>query len=644
MNGRTPRRRAQIRRLPEALRAAALAAIADDPRASEPWIWAELLELACFWPPAPHPAVVRMRKIVRVQPPDPRAVRDLALRAVARGWNSMHPAERAVALAAGADRWGGVALELVESGRFGPIATFVSFLMDVGDDACHRALLRVATIDHPESEDADRAVLKLAQAAIERADHDELTVLLVSVADVLDRADANVRRGVAWSAWTLLEAIPPWRLDASPARTRVLNRAAASDAGAGRALAAVLRWDRDPRIRRAALRWCPMPGLERSCIERLARASSRLEHELVLADAHLAARPARARLLGLIRADRASTSGPLPDPASVVELSVAARRNLARLASVIDVDSTRSLTSTDPLLTDPDDLTRLTLALRGSSTDARDLCFDHVPSVARVAISRWSRCGVTPGRRKGPTPEVRRVLEVMAHSSHAVVRRVACEDLRSADPFRPERPESRLAALRLLKSDRIAFLALVGEWLAATDVASRIAVIRMAEHLRIVPDIRRELLAMLETVTAPTDDHNRVRASITRALGALADPAAMDAVERLTHDPDPRVCSNAVDAIVLGPALDTRADTLHARLIELKASDAHRLRGAAVRGLAALITRNRVATSEVLAEIAKLKGDARPSHALAGAWAESRARAYLVESPAYRSRSGADLP
>ncbi len=232
----------------------------------------------------------------------------------------------------------------------------------------------------------------------------------------------------------------------------------------------------------------------------------------------------------------------------------------------------------------------------------------------------------------------------MAHSSHAVVRRVACEDLRSADPFRPERPESRLAALRLLKSDRIAFLALVGEWLAATDVASRIAVIRMAEHLRIVPDIRRELLAMLETVTAPTDDHNRVRASITRALGALADPAAMDAVERLTHDPDPRVCSNAVDAIVLGPALDTRADTLHARLIELKASDAHRLRGAAVRGLAALITRNRVATSEVLAEIAKLKGDARPSHALAGAWAESRARAYLVESPAYRSRSGADLP
>lgn len=556
----------------------------------------------------------------------------------------MHPTERAVALAAGADRWGGVALDLVESGRFGPVATFVSFLTDVGDDACHRALLRVATIDHPESEDADRAVMKLTQAAIDRADQDELAALLASVAEVLDRADASVRRGVAWSAWTLLEAIPPRRLDASSARIRVLKRAAASDAGPGRALAAVLRWDRDPRIRRAALRWCPMPGLERSCVERLARASSRLEHELVLADAHLAARPARARLLGLIRADRASTSGPFPDPASVSELSVAARRNLARFASVIDAGPTRRASPTDPLLTDADDLTRLTMALRGSSTDARDLCFDHAPSVARVAISRWSRCGVTPGRRNGLTPEVRRVLEVMAHSPHAVVRRVAREDLRSVDPFRPDRPESRLAARRLLKADRDGLLALVREKLVEPDVGSRIAAIRTAEYLHIVPDIRPDLLAVLESARDSTSDHNRVRASLTRALGVLADPAALDAVEALTDDPDPRVCSNALDALVLGPALDVRPETLHARLIELKASDAHRIRGAAVRGLAALITRNRIAASEVLSEIALLKSDARPSHALAGAWAESRARAYLVESPSYGSRSGADLP
>lgn len=552
----------------------------------------------------------------------------------------MHDTERAAALAIGSHEWGRVALELVESGRFGPVATFVSFLTDVGDEACHRALLRVATIDHPESEDADRAALKLIQSALERSDQGELVALLATVAEALDRTDARVRRGVAWGAWTLLEAVSPAQIGASHARACLLKRAAASGEGPGRALSSVLRWDRDPLIRRAALRWCPMPGLERPCVERLARASSRREHDLVLAEAHLVARPARARLLNLIQPERGSTSGPLPDHATVSDLSLGARRNLARFALALGADAAQRSSSTEALLTDPDDLTRLTVAFRGSAIDARDLCFDHVPSVARVAISHWSRCGVWPARRHGPTPEVRRVLDLMSLSTHAHVRRIAREDLRAADPFRPERPESRLAARRLLLADRSSFLSLIRERLAAPDMIACVQAVRTAEALRIVPEVEAELLARLAISHGTTDEAGRLRATIARALGVLADAAAMDAVESMSEDLDPRVRSNAIDALVLGAGADARPDALHARLVELKAADAHRLRGAAVRGMAVLAARHRITPSEVLAEIAMLKRDDRPEHALAGAWAESRARIYLgaMGSSSDRSR------
>lgn len=611
------------------MRAEALASVAADTRASEPWIWSELLELACFQPEPVHPLVSRVRNWAKITTPDASRIRDLALRAIATGWTAMSTTERSAALVIGSKEWGRIAIQVVESGCFGQVGSLVSFLTDVGDGACLRALFRVATVEHPGAEEADRAAMKFVQAAIARADGRELAALASAFAEAIERADAKVRRGMAWSAWMLVESAPMHDASAMKSRRRILATAAASDEGPGRALSTVLRWDRDPLIRLAAFRWCVTPGLERSCLDRLARASSAREHELVLNAAHLAIRPARARLLLVIQPARASTSGPLPDASIVPDLSLGARRNLARFASVLGDIAPSGVSPLEPLLTDPDDLVRLTAAARGSLADARDLCFDPSPSVSRVAITRWTRCGITPARRRAPTPELGRILEVMAISTHDAVRRIAREDLRASDPFRPELAESRLAARRLYQSDSGAFVALVRSRLDAAEAPSRLRVIRTAEYLGIVPEIREELLSLLTAKRAPSDEYQRLRATIVRALGSLADAVVLDAVEQMTGDEDARVQANAIDALVLGAAMRQRTDSVHARLVELKENVPHRVRGAAARGLAALASRSRVPQSEALERIESLRRDPRPEHALAGAWAASRSRIYL---------------
>ncbi len=623
------RRRSHLRRLPEPLRAEALASVAADSRAGETWIWSELLELACFQQTPIHPFISQLRNWAKISTPEAARVRDIALRAIATGWNSMSPTERSAAMAIGSKEWGRVAIEVVESGCFGPIGALVSFLTDVGDETCVRALFRVASVEHPGAEDADRAAMKLVQSALVRAEERELTSLVSSMADALERPDARIRRGMAWSAWTLMESAPAREPAASDARRRILVRTAASDEGPGRALASVLRWDRDPLIRLAAFRWCLVPGLERSCLDRLGRASTAQEHELVLSAAHLAARPARARLLGIIHTERSSTSGPVPEASSVPDLSLTARRNLARFAAALGNDATPRLSPLEPLLTDADEHTRLTVALRGTLADARDLCFDPSHRVSRVAITRWTRCGITPIRRRGPSPEVRRILDVMAMSPHVVVRRIASEDLRAADPFHPEFVESRVAARRSLQADPSAFISLVRSNLANGDVATRMRTIRTIEWLHIVREIRVELIALLAEERPQSEEDQRLRATIARSLGTLSDAESIDAVERLSGDPDPRVQANAIDALVLGSAITTRPDEILARLVELKNAVPHRVRGASVRGLAALAARSRFALSDAMAEIRSLRHDTRPSHALAGAWVASRARIYF---------------
>ncbi|MBX3361071.1 MAG: hypothetical protein KF912_02930 [Phycisphaeraceae bacterium] len=633
-------RSAQLRKLPEHQRALVLSAVAADPRAREPWVWAELLELACFVPP---PAPTRIQGFLwRVlnATHDAQQIRSTALHGIARGWSSLNDLERATALAVGAKQWGSIARDILESGDLPPTSSFVALLTDAADPGCTAALIRYATLDVPGSEDADRAALKLVQAAIARRDIGELASLLLTVSQAVRQPDAKIRRGIAWSAWALVEAEREGTPESDDARRGVLSVASASNDGPGRALSAVLRWDRDPLIRLAALRWCVIPGLERSCTDRLARATSSREHEVLLTSAHLVVRPCRRRLLHLIREHPRGRTGVLPDHATVSELSIRARRNLARFVYATGIERSHCSEAIEPLLTDQDELTRLTVVGRADPSDVRDLCFDPSPVIARTAAVCWSRAGITPARRRAPSADVRRILEALAASPHPSVRRIARRDLEQADPFRPERPVARLEARRMLAADLESFRDEVRRRLLSGDPKRQLNALRVAQWLRIVEDFESDLLSLLEDCRGSDERDTWLRAGIVSALGAATRTTSLDTIESLVEDSDPRVAANAIDALVLGPAVSTRPIQVESRLIEYKRSDAHRPRGAAVRGLAVLAARRQTDSAAAAAEIELLRHDPRPAHVAAGNWVASRAEAYrglsewIAEEPA----------
>lgn len=627
---RAPRvpRSAQLRKLPEHQRALVLSAIAANQNASEPWVWAELLELACFVPPPTPTRIPGFLERVLSASPDAPQIRSIALRGIARGWSSLNDLERATALAIGAKQWGGIARDILESGDLPPTSSFVALLTDAADPGCTAALIRYATLDVPGSEDADRAALKLVQAAIARCDTGELTSLLRTVSEAIQQPDAKVRRGIAWSTWALVEAEREGTPESDQARSGVLSVASASNDGPGRALSAVLRWDRDPLIRLAALRWCVIPGLERSCTDRLARATSLREHEVVLSSAHLVVRPCRRRLLQLIREHPRGRSGVLPDQVMVSDLSIRARRNLARFVYATGIESSQRSDAIEPLLTDQDELTRLTVAGRADPSDVRDLCFDPSPVISRTAAIRWSRAGITPARRRTPSSDVKRILEALAVSPHPSVRRIARRDLEQADPFRPERPGARLEARRMLAADPESFRDELRRRLLSADPRTQLNALRVAEWLRIVAEFETDLLSLLERCRGSDERDRWLRAGIARSLGAATRTTTLDTIDTLVEDADPRVAANAIDALVLGSAAATRPTQVESRLIEYKRSDAHRPRGAAVRGLAFLAARRQTDPAAAAAEIELLRQDPRPAHVAAGIWVVSRVEAY----------------
>jgi hypothetical protein len=176
--------------------------------------------------------------------------------------------------------------------------------------------------------------------------------------------------------------------------------------------------------------------------------------------------------------------------------------------------------------------------------------------------------------------------------------------------------------------------------LLSDDPKAQLNAMRIAEWLRIVASFETDFLTLLERCRGSDEPDTWLRAGLARVLGAATRKSTIDTVESLVEDPDPRVSANAIDALVLGPAMDSRPAQIEARLIEFKRSDAHRPRGAAVRGLAVLAARRQTDPETAVAEIEILRRDERPAHVAAGIWVASRAEAYrglldwIAEEPA----------
>lgn len=648
MRFRSGNPRAAFRRLPPDLRGPALCALAEGSNPTPAWVWAELIEIASLPDRAVSSREARLRALLGAPACDLEGLRNRAIELLAARWKCLSGLEKDAAIAVLDGGLSAATIRLAtafdptsDSGSIRslgralgePVLTRVLGLLCVRGDAAADAEL-VSEVDLAVGADGRLNGLP--------ADPTRCADLLEGVALAIERAgeatDLRVVRGFAWSAWALLELCR----DSNEARTVLVRAAGSTDSPVGRAMGGVLRWDRDPLIRRAAWRWAPVEAIGAAAIDRLSRSASVAEHEAMLRLGHLAARPLRSARLAMISVPLEPASGAirsggvLPSLEQIGQLSIEARRQIVRVVSATNAEASARSAAIEPLLTDEDELVRLSVAAGADRSEARDLCFDSSRRVARVAMHRWSRCGVEPIRRRSPPAEIGRVLTALSTSAHESVRRAASEDLRGLELFDYRCPVSRLAARRFAREDPAGFVGAVRERLRTASRAA--SALLTAEAVGIIGAIEEDLLRLAAACMAGRNEpeNGRLLAVIASCLRSSRSTEAARVLAELVSAPDQRVRANAVDSLVLGSAgVEDPSGTLD-RLVELKSDPAHRVRGAAVRGLACLAKRTARVGLDATEALRGMIVDDREEHRTAGMWAAGRA-IRSIEDPAFRA-------
>lgn len=658
-------------------------------------LWLELIQLASIEPPLPPSRPIDWI-LTRLGLPylDLTPIREESLDLIASRWDRLPPALLGLTRAIEGASWSERAARLVALAARpdrapecdpGPLRGLFELVKEGDDPAAWSALVRLATMPEPEGELADARILQLAKAALlrspahrDRGDLDaesessprvtharpDMAVgLAAALASCFERRPSKVRRGTAWAAIALLESIP----HASPHFARLGACMLHPDSTAARAMASVMRWDREPLFRRAALRWCAVDALGAACLERLNAAPTTGDHELILQGIHLTLRPSRAARLAMLSPtlDRPSgllsRHGPVPTPLHVEELTPSARRMIPRWLATLRPTEEVVSAALDPLLTDVDPGVRLASLIVARPSEARDLCFDEHPVVATSAALRWSRAGLGLNRRGVISSEIQRVLRALRASPHATVRRIATEDLAGTEIWWPDHPASRLAARCTLSIEPDRFQELLAQAVHGADVGLAVRAIRMAERLRATDAIRAVLLpivahaaphdrlstaapnAQVGDLAGPLDQ--RVMATIASALGCLVDGDAIDALLKLARAPlapdDERIRANAVDALIShGPPRGNPERVIEA-MLELKASPDHRVRGGVTRALARLAELDQSCGTVALDLAGAMLTDARPGHRLAALWAIEHATAPMLRAATVAGTLGA---
>jgi hypothetical protein len=573
---------------------------------------------------------------------DARAAEDRAIAQRARAdilarWHHLPPEARRAALAMDAD-WGAHARRLLE-GDPPAIDAILAFAADTYDDLAARpgvpalllssgnrravalaedALLprileglapppadwpralrdRADTHEdhHLGSDEADHALARAvesARIALQTFASHERTPLALAALLLLDRPACDRHaRTIAPVARVLADPEHP----AFPALRRALKR------------------DPSPAVRRIAWRVL-LPGpLALAALERLGRAETAREHDAVLANTHLLDRPERRRALAgnarpATRAGagtiRASALAPLVPPASVT-LNLPAERGLARLLAAADPATATTLH--ERLLTSRSEHARLTAARLADPAALADLCLDADASVATVAALRHSTAGIARPTDRAPAPHRERTARTLARSPHPMVRRIAREDLGTADLL-DDRGAPTLRAIAMARAEP----ARLGEELWSLVGADRgVAAIRAAERLGVLARWRDRLEGLVETGTDP-----RLAATVAAALGSIREAGALPLVERALEHADPRVRANAVESLEQLAVFTDPAD----RLTEIKQTPEHRARANAIRALERLRLADEGAA---FAEVARMLFDSRAPHRLAAVWLAER--------------------
>jgi len=601
---------------------------------------------------------------------------DGALRALLSQWSRLDEPTRQAALAVGTARWRDVAEQVARQAPPEDALNLAELIIDAPDPAfAPTAAILVQSPDPKIALAGERALIRLTLAALEDVEPGLLGAELGRLAarPRLDLAPGRLGAGagaerlvraVADSAWSfaehrcsgpLLAALllldqplecsgeaAAQELRASMARLhRLLDESThPSHAAAG----TVLRRREAPILRQRAWRLLTSPGLAAAAAERVARATSTVEHAAVLREAHLALNPRRARACRLIdaRTKRETTAsgalvrldptGPIPTEGDVPALSPAERRGMIAYTAVVRADEATRRLARAPLLADPDAHVRVRLAGTADPIEIVDLCFDADPRVARLAAHRWSLAG-DPGGVRWP-PRMReagraRLAGLLACSPHESVRRVGETDLARLSPFAASSPPGRVAARRWLGEDPEGFGAQLAAKLERGTVREKVEALRQLRFLRAVDRYLDLVVARLRDA----GEDERVRATAVGALAEATGDAAQRAAENALSDPDDRVRANAVETRArqarAGGDVSVRAPGFYGVLIELKDDAGHRVRANAIRVLlaAGAGSRERVFEPAAIDGLDAMLTDARPEHRVAGVWLAERAMA-----------------
>ncbi len=466
------------------------------------------------------------------------------------------------------------------------------------------------------SGEPDELCAQVSQAAINYGEHRRRAPILGAII-LADRARLRTTRpgAVALRTWLANESHP----SQAPLRT-------------------VLRWSRMPVARLRALEWLGQEHLAGAAGERLQKAHSLIEHELVLAQAHLLTRPARAVRAGRIKLQAkglpqgqpktavpvrrpgrrpSAVEGPIPGSSALRHLSPAARLGLRPFLGSFNASAPLRRAGFEPFLSDSIPAIRHSAVRAMPTSGLADFCFDENAQVARTAFLSWSSAGAGLAQAAtGHSAEDRRVLSLLSRSRHESIAGWAKQDLDwMQDPEQSRLAgglAGRLAARRLLAADRPKYVSLLRGGLSRGKDA--LGTLLLVRALELTAELEPEVVALTEAGTEP-----RLLATAIAALGDVGNTAAIAAATRLLGHPDDRVRANAVESLGQRTGADRPAI-----ITELKSDSNHRVRANAIRAEILAEPAGAIRTPGFGRELTQILSDTRPMHRLAGLWLAGR--------------------
>jgi hypothetical protein len=643
-------RLAQIQRLPAKLRIAALGEglAACSPDESEA-LALELLELAVFPAFAENTNPVRARGVFSLFERARRAqvarVADKALAEISRRWGFIPTAVIPAALAAGENRWQDVIRQVATDPSRLPRLSLAKLAADAGDAQLSAlAASMLFDLDEEVAQGAERALVTLALSLL-RQDVALTTCASYLIEEPEISGGRGLVLGLSGNPDELCSQLTQAAMNYGEHRRRapILGALVAADRARLRskkpgaagmrawlnngahpsqgALRSVLRWTRKPVARLRALEWLHLEHLSTPAGERLLKAHKLIEHEFVLANSHLLARPARAGVAGKLKLEpkplaKHTGKGPprLPDLAEGAAPTTAALRQLSPTARVrvplflgaFSAAAPFCAKALGPYLSDPVPYVRHAAVRSATVSLVTDFCFDDDRRVARTAFLGWSAAGAaSPTKSAAISDGDRRVLSLLARSPHASIRAWAEQDLGVACDWLTPSLAGRLAARREMAADRPAFVERLRAALSRDgEVLAGLALVR---SLNLAAELETDLIGLTEAGPQP-----RLLATAIAALSPLSTEATRSAITRHITHPNDRVRANAVEALgVHCPSI-----------VELKADLNHRVRTNTIR--AEFLATIGGGGPALAAELTQLLTDARPMHRLAGLWLAAR--------------------